>query len=130
MPGKRGFGMHACIIMRSITINNCLYTCPSFPGLSSRDLVLTYFGTVRAAVTEKEDTWQHEWQPLCPLASVSQTFSLVSFPFTNLFLTLSLFLLVGLLKCRTAGRRQTGITGSVAIVGGATDDLYTVWSTG
>ena len=37
----------------------------------------------------------------------------VSFPFTNLFLTLFLFLLVGLLKCRTAGKRQTGITGSV-----------------
>ena len=36
----------------------------------------------------------------------------VSFPFTNLFLTLSLFLLVGLLKCKTAGKRQTGITGS------------------
>ena len=50
---------------------------------------------------------------------LSQAFSLVSFPFTNLFLTLSLFLLVGLLKCRTAGKRQTGITGSVAI-GGAT----------
>ena len=49
---------------------------------------------------------------------LSQAFSLVSFPFTNLFLTLSLFLLVGLLKCRTAGKRQTGITaftGSVAV---------------
>ena len=44
---------------------------------------------------------------------LSQAFSLVSFLFTNLFLTLSLFLLVGLLKCRPAGKRQTGITGSI-----------------
>ena len=51
---------------------------------------------------------------LCSLF-LSQAFSLVSFPFTNLFLTLSLFLLVGLLKCRTAGKRQTGINGSVAV---------------
>ena len=60
--------------------------------------------------------------PLClSWLSFSLRLSLfVSFPFTNLFLTLSLFLLVGLLKCRTAGKRQTGITGSaVAIAGGA-----------
>ena len=55
---------------------------------------------------------------------LSQAFSLVSFPFTNLFLTLSLFLLVGLLKCRTAGKRRTGITAR------RSHDLYTVWSTG
>ena len=48
---------------------------------------------------------------IVPGSSLSQAFSLVSFSFTNLFLTLSLFLLVGLLKCRTAGKRQTGITG-------------------
>ena len=55
--------------------------------------------------------------PLClSWLSFSLRLSLfVSFPFTNLFLTLSLFLLVGLLKCRTAGKRQTGITGSVAV---------------
>ena len=36
---------------------------------------------------------------IVPLALfLSQAFSLVSFPFTNLFLTLSFFLLVGLLK--------------------------------
>ena len=59
--------------------------------------------------------------PLSLLALfLSQAFSFVSFPFTNLFLTLSLFLLVGLLKCRTAGKRQTGITGSVFVcIGGA-----------
>ena len=50
--------------------------------------------------------------PLCLF--LSQAFSLVSFPFTNLFLTLSLFLLVGLLKCTiAAGKRQTGIAGSI-----------------
>ena len=37
-----------------------------------------------------------------------QAFSLVSFPFTNLFLTLSLSRFT--LKFRTAGKRQTGIT--------------------
>ena len=57
--------------------------------------------------------------PLClSWLSFSLRLSLfVSFPFTNLFLTLSLFLLVGLLKFRTAGKRQTGITGSVAMTG-------------
>ena len=60
---------------------------------------------------------------------LSQAFSLVSFSFTNLFLALSLFLLVDLLKCRTAGKRQTGITGSVTYRR-RSHDLYTVWSTG
>ena len=67
--------------------------------------------------------------PLClSWLSFSQAFSLVSFPFTNLFLTRSLFLLVGLLKCGTAGKRQTGINGSVAYR--RSHDLYPVWSTG
>ena len=40
---------------------------------------------------KEEDTWQHEWQPLCLSVSLSLRLSLfVSFPFTNLFLTLSL----------------------------------------
>ena len=63
---------------------------------------------------------------------LSQAFSLVSFPSTNLFLTLSLFLLVGFLKCRTAGKRQTGIRNdmiSFKLVR-RSYDLYTVWSTG
>ena len=62
--------------------------------------------------------------PLSLLALfLSQAFSLVSFPFTNLFLTLSLVLLVGLLKCRTAGKRQTGIRNDMIsfklVLGGA-----------
>ena len=45
------------------------------------------------SIGEEEDTWQHEWQPLCLSALfLSQAFSLVSFPFTNLFLTFSLSL--------------------------------------
>ena len=59
--------------------------------------------------------------PLCLF--LSQAFSLVSFPFTNLFLTLSFFLLVGLLKCRTAGKRRTGITGSACMYR-RSHDLY------
>ena len=60
--------------------------------------------------------------PLClSWLSFSLRLSLfVSFPFTNLFLTLSISMFTQLLKCRTAGKRQTGITGSVAMGGAMT----------
>ena len=67
--------------------------------LLSRDVVLTLGGNINHiyALTEEEDTWQHEWQPLCVSLSLlalflSQAFSLVSFPISNSFsLSLSRF---------------------------------------
>ena len=88
-------------------------------------MVLTFGGNV----TEEEDTWQHEWQPLCLSVFLSQAFSLVSFPFTNLFLTLSLFLLVGL---ELLERDRQESQDQFVCIGGAMTCILsdTVWSTG
>ena len=80
--------------------------------LSSRDVVLTLGGKIQRKKTRGSTSGSHCASLSLLALFLSQAFSLVSFPFTNLFLTLSLFLLVGLLKCRTAEKRQTGITGS------------------
>ena len=103
--GKRR-GIQTVILMVIELIN---YACMHARAqVSSRDVVLILGGNrgrrhVAARVAA-----------IVPLCLSWLSFSLrLSLLLVFLLQTLSLFLLVGFLECRTAGKRQTGVTGSV-----------------